>query len=238
MRKKLYLIIILLTSAIACTTTAVRDSEKVAKVDKKIISEELMFLNQELQLEILKGIFRGDGYFTDKLKGKKAQRTFALKTVSKQLAYQIQWLLLRNRIKCSFYKENQKSKGGHTTYKIEINGLEINKLKDDLFYIDKDEIKTNVRLSCQVKVRNDLKIRIPEEIFNIQQYNCKCEEIRDLTYDIKLFRFRLTEPSEIKYVPGQYMQLFTLAYEKSKEEVYRAYSIASDPAQKNIIDFN
>ena len=103
-------------------------------------------------------------------------------------------------------------------------------------YLDKDEIKSNVRLSCQVKVRNDLKIVIPEEIFNIREYNCQCEEIRDLTHDIKLFRFRLTEPPEIKYVPGQFMQLLAPAYEKNKEQVYRAYSIASDPAEKNIIE--
>ena len=104
-------------------------------------------------------------------------------------------------------------------------------------YLDKNEIKSNVRLSCQVKIRNDLKIHIPEEIFNIREYNCICEDIRDLTDDIKLFRFKLTEPPEIKYVPGQFMQLLTPPYGKNKEEVYRAYSIASDPAEKNIIDF-
>lgn len=104
-------------------------------------------------------------------------------------------------------------------------------------YLSQEEIKTSFRLSCQVKVRKDLKIEIPEELFNIKQYNCKCEEIRDLIHDIKLFRFRLVEPSDIKYIPGQFMQLLAPAYEKSKEDVYRAYSIASDPADKSIIDF-
>ncbi|MBN2591214.1 MAG: 2Fe-2S iron-sulfur cluster binding domain-containing protein [Sedimentisphaerales bacterium] len=104
-------------------------------------------------------------------------------------------------------------------------------------FLDKDEIKANVRMACQVKVRQDLKIEIPEELFNIKEYNCKCEEIRDLTHDMKLFRFKLVEPSEVKYIPGQYMQFQAPEYEKSKEEVYRAYSIASDPAKKDIIDF-
>jgi len=72
---------------------------------------------------------------------------------------------------------------------------------------------------------------------SIKEYICKCEEIRDLTYDIKLFRFILTDPPEIKYVPGQFMQLFTPSYGKNKEEVYRAYSIASNPAEKNIVEF-
>ncbi|MBN1796077.1 MAG: 2Fe-2S iron-sulfur cluster binding domain-containing protein [Sedimentisphaerales bacterium] len=103
-------------------------------------------------------------------------------------------------------------------------------------YLDKKEIAGNMRLSCQVKVRNDLKIEIPEELFNIKEYSCSCEEIRDLTHDIKLFRFKLIEPPDIKFTPGQYMQLLAPIYEKSKEEVYRAYSIASDSAQKDIID--
>lgn len=103
-------------------------------------------------------------------------------------------------------------------------------------YLDKKEIAENVRLSCQVKVRNDLKIQIPEELFAIKEYTARCTEIQDLTHDIKLFRFELIEPAEIKYTPGQYMQLVAPIYEKSSEEVYRAYSIASDPAQKNIID--
>ncbi len=103
-------------------------------------------------------------------------------------------------------------------------------------YLDQTERDSNVRLSCQVKVRNDLKIEIPKELFSIREYTCKCAEIADLTGDIKQFRFELVEPKEIDYVPGQYVQLRAPVYEKSKEEVYRAYSISSDPAEENIID--
>ena len=103
-------------------------------------------------------------------------------------------------------------------------------------YLDEEERSSNVRLSCQVKVRNDLKIEIPKELFSIREYTCRCAEITDLTHDIKLFRFELIEPKEVDYIPGQYIQLRAPAYEKNKEEVYRAYSIASDPAQKNVID--
>jgi Na+-transporting NADH:ubiquinone oxidoreductase subunit F len=102
-------------------------------------------------------------------------------------------------------------------------------------YLDKKEIEDSVRLSCQVKVRNDLKIKIPEELFSIREYTARCVEIKDLTHDIKLFRFELTDPSQISFTPGQYVQLLTPIYEKSSEEVYRAYSVASDPAEKNII---
>jgi Na+-transporting NADH:ubiquinone oxidoreductase subunit F len=103
-------------------------------------------------------------------------------------------------------------------------------------FLDDEEKQNNVRLSCQVKIRNDLDIEIPRELFSIQQYSCKLTEVNDLTHDIKLFRFELLEPETIDFVPGQYIQFFTPAYEKSSEEVYRAYSIASDPQQNNIID--
>lgn len=102
-------------------------------------------------------------------------------------------------------------------------------------YIDADERKENVRLSCQVKVRNDISIRIPEELFNVREFEGKCIGIKDLTRDIKEFRIELTEPPEIDYVPGQYIQLFTPEYD-GNEEVYRAYSISSDPAEKNVVE--
>lgn len=82
-----------------------------------------------------------------------------------------------------------------------------------------------------------MKIHIPEELFAIREYTCKCMEITDLTHDMKQFRFELIEPDKIDYIPGQYLQLLTPVYEKSSEETYRAYSISSDPADKKHIEF-
>ena len=103
-------------------------------------------------------------------------------------------------------------------------------------YLEKVEIESNTRLSCQVKVRNDLKIEIPEELFSVREYICRCEEIIDLTYNIKQFRFRLIEPDTIDFKAGQYVQLLAPVYEKSSEEVYRAYSVSSNPADKNAVE--
>jgi Na+-transporting NADH:ubiquinone oxidoreductase subunit F len=103
-------------------------------------------------------------------------------------------------------------------------------------YLDKKERESSVRLSCQVKVRNALRIEIPRELFAIREYVCRCAQITDLTHDIKLFRLQLTEPATMDYIPGQYVQLLAPAYAKSSKEVYRAYSIASDPAEKGLID--
>jgi Na+-transporting NADH:ubiquinone oxidoreductase subunit F len=103
-------------------------------------------------------------------------------------------------------------------------------------YLEKDEIESNTRLSCQVKVRNDLKIEIPEELFSVREYICRCEEIIDLTYNIKQFRLKLIEPDAIDFMAGQYVQLLAPVYEKSSEEVYRAYSVSSNQADKNVVE--
>jgi Na+-transporting NADH:ubiquinone oxidoreductase subunit F len=103
-------------------------------------------------------------------------------------------------------------------------------------YLSPRERAANVRLSCQIKVKSNLRIEIPRELFSIREYVTRCTKIEDLTHDIKLFRFELIEPATIDYIPGQYVQLLTPVYDKSPVEVYRAYSIASDPAQKGIID--
>jgi Na+-transporting NADH:ubiquinone oxidoreductase subunit F len=103
-------------------------------------------------------------------------------------------------------------------------------------FLTKEEQADNVRLSCQVKIRNDIKIQIPEELFNVREYDGVCSEIEDLTYDMKRFRFELKEPSEIKFVAGQYVQLRCPKYKGNNEEVYRAYSIASDPKENSYID--
>lgn len=76
----------------------------------------------------------------------------------------------------------------------------------------------------------------PFELYDIKEYMCQCVDITDLTHDIKLFRLKLLEPETINYVAGQYVQLLAPAYPGSDEEVYRAYSIASDPDEKNIIE--
>jgi len=103
-------------------------------------------------------------------------------------------------------------------------------------YLSEEETQSDVRLACQVKVRNDLKIEIPPELFAIREYVCRCAAIVDLTHDIKQFRFDLVEPEQIDFVPGQYVQLLAPVYKKGGEEVYRAYSISSDPAEKHSIE--
>lgn len=103
-------------------------------------------------------------------------------------------------------------------------------------WLTAEQIDDHVRLSCQVKVKNDLKIEIPPEFFLIKQYTTKVESIKDLTHDIKELRLKLLDPPDIEFQAGQFAQILTPVYELSEEEVYRAYSISSSPAEKDILE--
>ena len=61
-------------------------------------------------------------------------------------------------------------------------------------FLDDTERAEGVRLSCQVKVRNALSIEIPQELLSVQEYDCVCASIKDLTDDIREFRFTFSEP--------------------------------------------
>ncbi|AQT69487.1 Xylene monooxygenase electron transfer component [Anaerohalosphaera lusitana] len=106
----------------------------------------------------------------------------------------------------------------------------------ELPFLEKDEIENDYRLACQVKVRNNLSILVPKELLSVSEFTAKIAEIKDLTHDIKQFRFELVEPDRIDFTPGQYIQLKTPSYKSGIEEVYRAYSISSDPADKNAVE--
>jgi len=102
--------------------------------------------------------------------------------------------------------------------------------------LTEEEQAANVRISCQVKVRNDLAIEIPEELFLVKDYTGAVERIRDLTHDVKELRIRLVEPETIEFTPGQYIQLEAPPYGDNPEPVYRAYSVASPPSERNHIE--
>jgi Na+-transporting NADH:ubiquinone oxidoreductase subunit F len=96
-------------------------------------------------------------------------------------------------------------------------------------YLSSEELGGNVRLSCQVKVKEDLKIRIPEELFLVKQFKAKVIEITDLTHEIKQLRMDLLDPVEgIIFKPGQYVQLEVPKYAKIPDPEFRAYSISSN----------
>ena len=99
--------------------------------------------------------------------------------------------------------------------------------------LTRQEIRRGVRLACQVKVREDLRIRIPEEYLNVQLFTAQVEKTRYLTHDIKEIRLALKDPAEISHRPGQYVQVQAPSPEGP---VFRAYSISSPVYEPNVVE--
>ena len=99
-------------------------------------------------------------------------------------------------------------------------------------YLTRKEIRSNVRLACQVKIREDIYVRIPADLLNVRMFTSTVESSVDLTYDMKEIRLRLEEPAEISQRPGQYVQVQAPSPEGP---VFRAYSISSPVNEPNIV---
>lgn len=109
-------------------------------------------------------------------------------------------------------------------------------LPTEIPYLTKDEIDRNVHLACQVKVKKELSIQIPDDLFNIRKYKCKVESIVNVTHDIKEVLFKLPAGEEIHFEAGQYAQIVVPPYGKIKESTQRAYSMSSKPSMKGHIE--
>jgi Na+-transporting NADH:ubiquinone oxidoreductase subunit F len=104
-------------------------------------------------------------------------------------------------------------------------------------YLTQEEVDEGVRLSCQCKVREDLKIRIPEELFLIREFQTRVEKLVQLTSDIKGVRLKILDSGDgITFKPGQYIQLKVPEYDLCPESVYRAYSISSCASECDAIE--
>jgi len=104
-------------------------------------------------------------------------------------------------------------------------------------YLTAEEQAGNVRLSCQVKVRNDLEIELPEELFLIKEFKVKVARIEDLTPSIKGVTLEILSPEDgISYKPGQYIQLEVPKYKLSKEPEYRAFSMSSTAKKTHSVE--
>ena len=69
------------------------------------------------------------------------------------------------------------------------------------------ERKENWRLACQVKVKQDMKIAVPEEIFGIQKWECEVVSNHNVATFIKEFVVKLPEGESMDFAPGGYIQI-------------------------------
>ena len=99
-------------------------------------------------------------------------------------------------------------------------------------YLTRKEIRSNIRLACQVKIREDIYVRIPSDLLNVRMFSATVESSVNLTYDMKEIRLRLNDPPDIVHRPGQYVQVQAPSPEGP---VFRAYSISSPVYEPNIV---
>ncbi len=102
-------------------------------------------------------------------------------------------------------------------------------------YLTGREIRNGRRLACQVKIRQDIEIKVPEDFLNVKMFASTVESTRYLTHDIKEIRLKLSEPVEIEQRPGQYIQVLIPTPD---EDVFRAYSISSPTFDNNVAEMN
>lgn len=107
-----------------------------------------------------------------------------------------------------------------------------NVLPTEAVLLNAQEKQSGVRLACQVKVRDDIEISIPEHLLNVQEFTAKVVGLHDLTSDIIFLKLKLESPDTISFKPGQYVQIKVPGI-----EVFRAYSVASEPNQSDSIEF-
>ena len=100
-------------------------------------------------------------------------------------------------------------------------------------FLTRAETRDRVRLACQVKIREDVRVTIPEELLSVQMFSATVASTTVLTHDIKELRFSLNEPAEIAHRPGQYIQVQAPSPDGP---VFRAYSISSPSHEPNIIE--
>lgn len=120
------------------------------------------------------------------------------------------------------------------------------------------------RLGCQVKVKQDIKIQIPESVLGVKKMECEVVSNRNVASFIKEFIVKLPDGVHMDFIPGSYCQIdipkYDLKYRdfaideqfhgdwehfkmydltcKNPEETVRAYSMANYPAEGDYIMLN
>ncbi|OOE97087.1 NADH:ubiquinone reductase (Na(+)-transporting) subunit F [Salinivibrio sp. IB643] len=151
---------------------------------------------------------------------------------------------------------------GQCRVKIKEGGGDI--LPTELDHITKGEAREGERLSCQVAIKQDMKIELPEEIFGVKKWDCEVISNNNEATFIKELKLRIPDGESVPFRAGGYIQIeapphhikyadfdipeeyredwdkFNLFRYESKvdEDIIRAYSMANYPEEEGIIMLN
>lgn len=133
-------------------------------------------------------------------------------------------------------------------------------------HLNRKQVADNVRLACQVKVKEDMKIKVPDEVFGVKKWECEVISNDNVSTYIKEFVVKLPEGETLDFESGGYIQIDVPEFEidfkkdlynipdrfkddydnfniwdlklKNDEPIFRAYSMANHPAEGNIVMLN
>ena len=137
-------------------------------------------------------------------------------------------------------------------------------LPTEMNHLTRKEAQEHWRLGCQVKVKQDMKIHVEEEIFGIKKWECEVVSNDNVATFIKEFVVKLPEGEILDFKSGGYIQIDVPPCEidyksmdvqdeykpdwdkfglwdlkmKNDETIFRAYSMANHPAEGNIVMLN
>ncbi len=138
-------------------------------------------------------------------------------------------------------------------------------LPTEVNFFTRKQQKEKWRLGCQVKVKEDLKIKVPEAVLGVKKWECEVVSNHNVATFIKEFVVKLPEGENLNFRSGGYIQIDIPKYDeikfsdfdvdeeyredwdhmkmwglvtKNPEPTFRAYSMANHPAEGNIIMLN
>ena len=138
-------------------------------------------------------------------------------------------------------------------------------LPTELTHISKKEAREGDRLACQVSVKQDMKIEVPEEVFGVKKWNCKVRSNNNVATFIKELILELPSGESVPFRAGGYIQIerpggLSIDYKNFdvsdeyhedwdkfdiwrynstvEDETIRAYSMANYPEESGIIMLN
>ena len=137
-------------------------------------------------------------------------------------------------------------------------------LPTELTHITRGEAREGMRLSCQVNVKQDMKIEVPAEVFSVRKWECEVVSNDNVATFIKEFVLKLPEGEILDFESGGFIQIDVPPFEAdfsnfdiderfhedwdrfnvwdlktvNKETMFRAFSMANHPTEGNIVMLN
>lgn len=148
---------------------------------------------------------------------------------------------------------------GQCKVQVESGGGEM--LPTEAVHFTRKQMKDHWRLGCQVKVKNDMEIRVSESALEVKEWECEVISNKNVATFIKEFIVKLPEGEHMNFMPGSYAQIRIPVYDidydkdidkasigdeylpswekfglfslkaKNREETVRAYSMANYPEE-------